>query len=48
MIYIDTKNTLSLKRGVMDFLNITEEELEQIFETMDCVNNVSQITFSAR
>lgn len=37
MIYIDTKNTLSLKRGVMDFLNITEEELEHIFETMDSV-----------
>ncbi len=28
MIYIDTRDQLSLKHGVMEFLNVTEEELE--------------------
>ena len=37
MIYIDARNSLSLKRGVIDFLNFSEEELEQVFVTMDSV-----------
>ena len=37
MIYIDARNPLSLKQGVIDFLDLTEKELEQVFETMDSV-----------
>ena len=37
MIYIDTRSRLSLKQGVADFLKLTDDELEQIFETIDCV-----------
>lgn len=37
MIYIDARNQLSLKHGVMDFLNLTEEELDQVFQTIDSV-----------
>lgn len=37
MIYIDAGNSLSLKRGVIDFLNFSEEELEQVSVTMDSV-----------
>lgn len=39
MIYIDARNQLSLKQGVIDFLNLTEKELEQVFETMDSVED---------
>lgn len=38
MIYIDTRDQLSLKHGVMEFLNVTEEELELVFETIDSVD----------
>lgn len=34
MKYIDTKTQTSLKHGVMDFLNLTECEMEQIFESI--------------
>lgn len=34
MKYIDTKTQASLKHGVMDFLNLTECEMEQIFESI--------------
>lgn len=37
MIYIDARDPLSLKQGVIDFLDLTEKELEQVFETMDSV-----------
>ena len=38
MIYIDTRDQMSLKHGVMEFLNVTEEELELVFETIDSVD----------
>lgn len=34
MKYIDTKTQTSLKHGIMDFLNLTECEMEQIFESI--------------
>ena len=37
MIYIDARDPLSLKQGVIDFLNLTEKELEQVFATIDSV-----------
>lgn len=37
MIYIDARDPLSLKQGVIDFLDLTEKELEQVFATMDSV-----------
>lgn len=37
MINIDARNPLSLKQGVIDFLKLTEQELNQIFETIDSV-----------
>ena len=38
MEYIDASNSLSLKQGVMDYLDFTEEDLEQVFETIDSVD----------
>ena len=38
MEYIDASNSLSLKQGVMEYLDFTEEDLEQVFETIDSVD----------
>ena len=35
MKYIDARTPETLKKGVMEFLNLNEDELEQIFETID-------------
>ena len=37
MMYVDTRNDLSLRQGVMYFFNLTEEELKQVFITIDSV-----------
>lgn len=38
MKYIDTRSKESLKQGVMDFLNFTEDEMNKIFHFIYCDN----------